>query len=279
MDTTASIRTVPKGITEKNRVRLAALQRRARGPFTTSEAAGFLALPNDRTQRFLAYLAARGWLLRVRRGMYAAVRTDELVTGSGREDPWVVAAKVFGPSCYIGGWTACSHWGLTEQVFREIVVFTTRKMRRSAIEYHGYPFIAKRISGSRIFGTRTVWRAQTKVPVSDPTRTIVDILDDPSIGGGIRHVADVLSAYLRSEHRNEAQLVDYAKRAGNRTVLKRLGYLLEALRVDAPRLLNACRRGMSTGTSLLDPSMPKKGRTVRSWKLQLNANVAAGEAD
>jgi len=35
-----------------------------------------------------------------------------------------------------------------------------------------------------------------KVDVSDVHRTIVDMLDDPSSGGGIRHVAECLSAYF-----------------------------------------------------------------------------------
>ena len=35
---------------------------------------------------------------------------------------------------------------------------------------------------SAFFGTRGVWRGRERVDVSDPTRTIVDMLDDPSIG-------------------------------------------------------------------------------------------------
>lgn len=37
-----------------------------------------------------------------------------------------MAAKVFEP-CYIGDWSAAECWDLTEQVFREVVVVTSRQ--------------------------------------------------------------------------------------------------------------------------------------------------------
>ena len=36
----------------------------------------------------------------------------------------------------------------------------------------------------RLFGTTPLWREQVRVPVSDPTRTIVDVFDDPALGAG-----------------------------------------------------------------------------------------------
>jgi hypothetical protein len=35
-------------------------------------------------------------------------------------------------------------------------------------------------------------RGQVKVSVSDPTRTILDLLSDPALGGGIRSTMDML---------------------------------------------------------------------------------------
>ena len=64
--------------------------------------------------------------------------------------------------------------------------------------------------------------------VSDPSRTIIDCLIDPVLGGGIAHIADMLIYYLKSEHKNMVLLYDYAKQA-NGAVFKRLGYLLEQL--------------------------------------------------
>ena len=39
------------------------------------------------------------------------------------EDPWILVPALFDPA-YIGGRTAAEHWDLTEQIFRDIVVYT-----------------------------------------------------------------------------------------------------------------------------------------------------------
>ena len=70
----------------------------------------------------------------------------------------------------------------------------------------------KHVAETKLFGTKSVWRARTKVPVSDVHRTIIDILDDPAVGGGIRQAAECLHTYLRRPDRDDDQLVSYAER-------------------------------------------------------------------
>ena len=122
-----------------------------------------------------------------------------------------------------------------------------------------------------------MWRERVRILVSDPTRTIIDLLDDPPLGGGIRHIASVLAGYLDSEHRADATLLDYARRRRNRTIFKRLGYLLEALEIDAAELIESCRDSISMGLTLLDPSVRGKGRIVRRWHLRVNVMVSAAD--
>ena len=263
------------GISQPNRKRLEALHRRVKGPFTVAEAANAWSLEPVRARRLAAYLAAGGWLSRVQRGCYTTVPLGATSPRHWREDPWVVAAKLFAP-CYLGGWTACEHWGLTEQIFREMVVVTTRRVRHRRAEIQGTRFRVKVVSKERMFGLTEVWRAQSKLKVSDPTRTIVDLLDDPALGGGMRHVAEVLRAYFESPVRNDGALADYAKRIGNRTVFKRLGYLLEALNLRSVALSQLCTRQMSTGISLLDPSGKPTGPILKRWGLRVNVRLKDG---
>lgn len=270
-------RTPTGGITSENRERLARLHRRAPGPFTVADASRALDEDPTRTRKLLAYLAARGWLSRIRRDLYKTVPLDAAVPAEWREDVWVVAARLFAP-CYVGGWSACEHWGLTDQLFRAVVVVTARSVRDRRPEIQGTPFRLKTASEDRMFGIRPVWRSQVRVSVSDPSRTVVDVLDDPAVGGGIRHVAEVVGAYLAGEARDDALLVEYARRLGNRTVFKRLGYLVETHGIDAPDLLAACRENLSAGVSLLDPALPAAGRAVSRWRLRLNAAIAPERA-
>ena len=260
------------GINAENRDRLTRLIRHVTGPFTVADAAKTLGLDPMRGRRFLAYLAARGWLARVQPGLYVAVPLDATDPAAWREDPWVVATSVFAP-CYIGGWSACEHWGLTDQLFRDVVVVTARWTRHRKQTIQGTPFRIRVVSTGRMFGTRIAWRAGVRVHVSDPTRTIVDVLDDPVLGGGIRHVADVLREWFAGEHREDQRLLDYAERLGNRSVYKRLGFLVERLELSAPELLAECEHRMSTGFVRLDPSGPPRGRRVKRWNLVANVAI------
>ncbi len=224
----------------------------------------------------MAHLARQGWLSRIRPNLYVTVPLDAGSPAEWREDPWVVATKTFAP-CMLGGWSAAEHHELTEQIFRDVVVFTARRIRdrHPTIQDTSYRVVV--VPEARLFGTESAWRGRVRVRVSDPTRTVVDVLSDPSLGGGIRHVAQMVSAYFSGGRRDDDLLPQYVERLGNRTVYKRLGYLLETLRIDAPELVEACRDRLSSGFSLLDPSMPGTGRFVRRWNLRLNAHISPEE--
>jgi predicted transcriptional regulator of viral defense system len=253
-------------------VLLEQLHRHTSGAFDVLKASEVLNMEKDKAGQLLVYLARRGWLSRVRRGLYVAVPLDARQSGEWVEDPWVVAERIFSP-CYVGGWSACAHWDLTEQVFRTLLVVTTRRVRHRDVEIQGIPFHLTVRNSDALFGTVSVWRGQTRVPVSDPSRTIVDVLDDPRLGGGIRTVADVLDEYLLSEHRDDRLLVDYGDRLGNRAVFKRLGYLLETSGADAPELVDSCLARRSSGLVALDPSAKISGHIKRRWGLRVNVTL------
>lgn len=265
----------PSGISGLNRQRLAQLHRTQSGPFTAELAMQQWGTDRSETQRILAYLAANGWLVRVKRGLYATVPLDAAQPEQWQLEPWKVAAEAFAPM-YIGGWSACEHWQLTEQLFRSVVVFSARpnlRARRQWIQQTEY--VVKSVVPGKIYGTRNAWIEEQSVPISDPSRTLVDVLDDPIIAGGLVHVADVVSAYFDSPHRDDDLLLAYVERHGNKTIYKRLGFLAEASGVDAPQLIIACRMRMSRGVSRLDPSAPARGKRRSDWNLQINISLPA----
>src|SRR5208337_3006610 len=176
-----------RGISEENREHLEVLHRRLHGPFSVADAAHVWKIERARSRRLLAHLAERGWLTRVRRDAYVAVPLGATAPTDWRADPWAVAAKTFGP-CYLAGWTACEHWGLTEQIFRTIWVVTSRRVSPRVQEIQGTTFNLKVTRRDRMFGLAVVWRGEVKVEASSPSRTIVDLLDDPRLGGGMRHI-------------------------------------------------------------------------------------------
>ncbi len=263
------------GIEQHNRILLETLHQNASGPFTVAEAGKMLGLDEVRTGRLLPYLAHQGWLARVKRGLYIVVPLGASAPREWREDPWVVAASTFAP-CYISGWSACEHWGLTEQIFRDIIVISAAPLRDRLVTIQETPFRLKHLPLERHFGTKSIWRGQNKILIADPSRAIVDILDDPGLGGGIKHVAEILLAYFASEHRSDSLLLEYTKRLGNRSVYKRLGHLLEALEIEAPEVLHSCKELESSGISLLDPDGVVHGPIQKRWNLRVNVAITKG---
>ncbi|WP_245297073.1 type IV toxin-antitoxin system AbiEi family antitoxin [Rhodomicrobium sp. R_RK_3] len=225
-----------------------------------------LDMPRPQAAKILAAWAKQGWLQRVGSGIYAPVGLAMLGTQQAVADAWLLVPALFG-SGYIGGRTAAEYWDLTEQLFRDIVVFTARPIRSRTKETGGATFTLRHIKEERIFGTKTVWRGQTRISVSDVDRTLVDMLDDPAIGGGIEHVAECLDRYLHKKMGRKEQLIAYAERLGNGAVFKRLGFLAERHALGG-ELASACKSRLTEGYAKLDPAL-KCNRIVTRWKLRV----------
>ncbi|MFA5140398.1 MAG: type IV toxin-antitoxin system AbiEi family antitoxin [Elusimicrobiota bacterium] len=224
-------------------------------------------------RKLLSRWEAQGWVVRIKRGIYLPLPLEAQSSERWTEDPWLVATILFEP-CYIGGWSACEYWGLTEQIFREEVVVTTRAFRGKEKEVLANRFRLKRVSPKRIFGTTTVWKQQVKTAVSDPSRTIVDLFDDPSLGGGFLQAVAVLNAYMASKSKDLPKLLQYMETFGNKTVFKRLGYLFEKKYPDEKAFIAGCLERIGKGYSKLDPDGPAEGAFVRRWNLRINKDIS-----
>ena len=223
----------------------------------------------------LGKLMRRGWLARVRRGLYLVLPlAAEPGQQSTVEDPWVLAREIFSP-CYIGGWSAAEHWDLTEQLFRSTLVATAAPVRSTKMEVLGNEFRIFRVPRPRLsVGIISVWRSTERVAVSGVERTLVDCLRTPALAGGIRHVAQMLRAYGDRPGHDFAKLVAVAADAASGAAWKRLGYLAELLWPDEKALLVKARAHVTTGNAVLDPSVRRKGSLVTRWRLFANVDVA-----
>lgn len=258
------------GIGNLDRERLAAILRGTKGTVSVEQAAAILNASRIDAAKMLSRWNKKGWLSRVRQGLYVPVPLEATTPDVPLDDPWPIAATLYAP-CYIGGWSAAEHWDLTEQIFRTTVVMTQLTPRDRTPVLKGAAFLLCSINGKKMFGLKPVWRGQVKVSVSDPTRTILDMLADPRLGGGIRSANDMLMNYLHSESKNLELLVDYADRLGNGAVFKRLGFLLERHAADELATIEQCRQRLTKGNAKLDPKLPAK-RLVTRWQLWVPDN-------
>ena len=233
-----------------------------------------LQLDRIRAAQRLSRWAEQGWVRRVGRGAYVAASLETMGSDRVLGDPWILVPALFAPA-YIGGRTAAEHWNLTEQIFKDVFVMSTRAIRQRRQLRQGTLFSLKRIDERKLFGTKIVWRSRTRVVVSDVHRTIIDMLDDPAIGGGIQHVTDCLAVYLRRDDQDNEKLVKYAMCLGNGAVFKRLGYLAEQFLGDS-ELVRLCKRHLSGGHAELDPAQTGP-LVVSEWRLRVPESRASEE--
>jgi predicted transcriptional regulator of viral defense system len=243
------------------------------GVISVDDSSSLLGLSPKQASARLTALARQGWLIRVRRGLYY-IRPLE----SGAQEPpvapdsWVLATRLFSP-CYIGGWSAAEHWGLTEQLFRSTFVVTAANVRHRSPHALGAEFHLVRVLPERLVGTTTVWRDSVRVAISDPERTLADALIDPRWIGGMRHLVDVLDAYVPDHQGGLRKIFDHLEQIGRRSAIKRLGFLLEKLFPEETALIEAAHARRSTGLIRLDPSTKGKGRLSKRWGLWINVTI------
>jgi predicted transcriptional regulator of viral defense system len=247
-----------------SRARLASVLRAAREVVSVDIASKTLDLDRRKAAKLLSRWREQGWLRRIGPGLYVPVPLDLAGSEQVVADPWVLVPTLFG-ECYVGGWTAAHHWELTEQLFNETVVFTTRRITERRISAQGAVFLLHHVTAQRLFGLKTLWRGSAKVSISDPARTLVDMIAMPETGGGIDHTADCLAAYLGSQKGDRDLLIRHAEQFGNGAVFKRLGFLAET-RLHDDRLAAACRARLTQGYARLDPSLPTP-KLVTTWRL------------
>jgi predicted transcriptional regulator of viral defense system len=261
-------RSTPKGI-------LAQLARASHGGLITPRrAADALGISARSASVLLASLMRRGWLERARRGLYLILPLEAGERGPHAvEDPWVLAIELYAP-CYIGGWSAAEHWGLTEQIFRSTFVATAAGIRTTRQVVLGAEFRLAYVPRRRVEAATPEWRGAIRVPVSNRETTIADALANPAWVGGIRHLADILAAYRASTSWDPAKLTKCLQGRGSGAAYKRLGLITEVLYPNEARLIASCREHRTSGNVKLDPAVRTRGRLSKRWGLWVNVTLA-----
>ena len=222
----------------------------------------------------LYHLRQNGWILSLRRGLYAM---SPSVPGATPAHEFGIAMALVDPAA-ISHWSAMHHHGLTEQAPRKVFVLTTTgtsipRLRRirGAKAAGGYPvadtvYHFVQVKPERFFGIERVWVGDARVTITDPERTLLDGLSMPQYCGDF---AEVLHAFeARARDLNLERISEYALKLDAATT-KRLGWVLEKQGVD-PTRLECLARVPIKGYRKLDPTGPRRGPCNRQWMIQEN---------
>jgi len=129
-----------------------------------------------------------------------------------------------------------------------------------------------RVKPEKFFGGDGYYAGDSPVQVTDREETIVDCLDRPELSGGVAEVAKAL--HVGDGDFDWTRLTKHLGQFGSGAVVKRLGFLVEALELTHPpesHLLERWTEPLTAGISKLDPSSPREPhRIFTRWRIQVN---------
>lgn len=239
--------------------------------FGASEAQRVIGSSEAATNLLLDGLAKKKWLIRLVRGKYLIVPLSAGPETEHSENWYVIAKNLIEPRPYYI--SHISALDIHEMIVHpSLSVYISSPVRRISKDILGATFRFIFVQPKDIWGVEDAWvTTSQKVKVSDLERTIIDCLDRPDLCGGISEIAKGI--WAKRTDIDYAKLVDYANKSGRKSVIKRLGFLLETYVLGTPEMFADLRAMLTRSYSLLDPTLPMSGHYNAAWKLRLNLDT------
>ena len=220
---------------------------------------------SDGYARFFAHrLVEKGWLERVRPGLFQLIPADRGREGIGDTNPLSTGALLVAPYFYSFA-TACTHHGLTEQVFAE--VYLACQATRRPVTIRGARYVFAHVPERHSFGFEKTEVLGSSVLMATPEYALLDALDRPRFAGGVREVARIVANAAKRV--SWEKLLDLAGRWHELAIVQRLGHLVDLHRIDPPPHVREVLQGLVAPASKvhLGPRVEwgTGGRLNRPW--------------
>lgn len=222
----------------------------------------------DSVKRMLSNMVKRGLLMRVKDGLYYVIPFEQ-DPETFMPDWHLLSQYLVGEAeYYIGYFSALQIHSLTTQPNLREQIVVNKQIKPSTLLVKEIPFQFIFHNEEHFFGNKKMWiDSFNKVQCSDLEKTIIDCLFKPQYAGGITEITKAI--YKAKEKIDYPKLLDYAKRFNSQAVIKRLGFLLELLKIENP-VIDKLQKLRTNSFVALEPSYPKEGKTIFRWAIQQN---------
>jgi predicted transcriptional regulator of viral defense system len=214
-------------------------------------------------------LVAKKALERVGPGRYLVRPLRTLSRPTAPSAAVQAAVLLQGEPYYLGGLWALTFHRLTGQQYISVLdAFVARQHQSSPLG--GARLAFHRASPKRLsHGSVAADLEGMSVQVSDPERTLLDLLDFPALAGGSGQALRIVEQTLpRVDH---AKLVEDAAKGARSSTCQRLGVLLERAGTPSRRLAALYERALKTKSVLsMDASALRKGPVNQRWRVVEN---------
>lgn len=220
--------------------------------------------------RFIQQLIDREIILRLKPGKYFII-PQEIGKQSKFIGNWFIVAREIAnsPQYYISHYSAMDLHNMLTQPLLKVYITTPKEERRKkrTIVNVSFEFIYQK--KEKVWGIQEMWITKTeKIRVSDIEKTILDCFLKPKYAGGILEIAKGI--WIQKERLNYSKLLNYLRRFNKNVVVKRIGYIFEALQLGDLNFKNDLKKYINDRYYILDPLLPKDNKFKNSWKLIAN---------
>jgi len=222
-------------------------------------------------KRLLSDMTNRGLLMRIKDGLYYVIPFEQDSLTFIPDWHFLSQYLVGDANYYIGYFSALQVHSLTTQPGLTEQIVVNKQIKPSVLKIKGIPFQFIYHNQAHFFGENKTWiDSYKKVMCSDLEKTIIDCLFKPIYAGGITEI--IKAIYKSRDKINYNKLFEYALRFNSQAVIKRLGFLLELLKIEHP-VIDKLLLQRTNSFVLLEPSYPKEGKTVFRWAIQQNLDT------
>lgn len=220
--------------------------------------------------RYVAHrLVKKGWLERLRPGLYRLVPAARGREGVADTNPLAAGAVLVSPYFFSFG-TACTHHGLTEQAFAEVYIACQERRRPEMVRGTRYVFV--HVAAARFFGFDEATALGEPVQMATLERALLDAIDRPRYSGGIGEVSGIAARAAARVSWDE--LLELARRWRSSALAQRLGYFLELHRAEVPASARSALLELVRPQSKIQLGSRRRwgttGKLVRPWNVVEN---------
>lgn len=207
--------------------------------------------PNDLSKilnKNTAYLKVLVYRLRKQKRLYKIERGKYTVYN----DPFIFASLISTPS-YISLWSAFRHYNFTDQLPRDIFVMVPNS--RKPLKFNDIKINFIKIKN--FFGFKKQRYMDFDIFLAEPEKAIIDSLITRKVP------FNEVTKAIKDEGVNKEKLAEYAIMTKNKSLIKRIGFLLE----ENGFKFKSLEEFIDNNYIPLDFSLRKKGIKNNKWKI------------
>ena len=209
--------------------------------FTENDVAKIIKKKPEYIKTLLYRMKKRELIYRVERGKYTIY-----------DDVFIFSSYISVPS-YISLWSAIRYYNLTEQMPKIIFIMVPKS--RKKLKFQNIPI--EFVKTKYFFGYKREYHAGFEIFIAEPEKAIVDSLLSKKVP------LDEITKAIKVKTLNIEKLITYAIKTKNKSLMKRLGFILEENRLKHQRLI----RFIDNNYTILDPILKRKGKANKKWRI------------